>query len=95
MPKKSASVVLASLKGFNLKMESEGDARIKRSLSARQESFEGRAAQAKLGMYLLASSFVAASLDSFFEHPEDTLALPSIGNLRPYFWHQLGFFTTC
>jgi hypothetical protein len=65
MLKKSASVVLASLKGSTYR-------------SVR-----------------LAFSLVAASLDSLFEHPEDTLALPSIGNLRPYFWHQLGFSTTC
>ena len=113
MLKKSASGVLPSLRGLNLRMESHRGARIKRSLSARQESqesFEGRAAQAKLGMYLLASSLAAVlhaerrvlarrgwagEINSLFEHPEGILELTPNRNFRPYCWHQLEFSAIC
>ena len=41
-------------------------------------------------MYLFASSFVAALLDSLFEHPVVIPALVPNGN-RPYIWLQQGF----
>jgi membrane protein YqaA with SNARE-associated domain len=43
------------------------------------------------GMYLFASSFVAALLDSLFEHPVVIPALVPNGNRWPYIWLQQGF----
>jgi hypothetical protein len=64
MLKKSASFVLASLRGSRIEENNYW-----RPLSVRQESFEGRTAHTKCGMYLLASSLAAALLNGLFEHP--------------------------
>jgi hypothetical protein len=72
MLKKSASGVLASLRGSRIEENNYW-----RLLSVRQESFEGRTAHTKCGMYLLASSLAAALLNGLFEQPAWSYAVVS------------------
>jgi len=68
MLKKSASGVLASLRGGTYR----GAPRISEALggfSVRRDLFKGRTAYTKCGTYLLASSLDKALPDGLFEHP--------------------------
>ncbi len=69
MTKKSASFVLALLRGSTYRTEPLGCRNHWRGFFVRQDSFKGRTAHTKCGTYLLASSLVAALLDDLFEHP--------------------------
>ena len=69
MLKKSASFVLASLRGSTYGTGPPGGRNYSRGFSVRQDSFKGRTAHTKCGTYLLASSLAAALLDGLFEHP--------------------------
>jgi len=73
MLKKSASGVLASLRGSTYGTEPPGGRNNSRGFSVRQDSFKGRTAHTKCGTYLLASSLAAALLDGLFEHPARVL----------------------
>ncbi len=85
---KSASIVLASLRGSTYRTEPLGCRNYWRGFSVRQESFIGRTAHTKCGTYLLASSLAAAlpaewrvsarlgwagEKSGLFEHPEAML----------------------
>ena len=69
MLKKSASFVLASLRGSTYRGEPLGYRNHWRGFSVRQDPFKGRTAHTKCGTYLLASSLAAALLNGLFEHP--------------------------
>jgi hypothetical protein len=88
MLKKSASGVLASLRGSTHRTEPLGCRNYWRGFSVRQDSFDGRTAHTKCGTYLLASSLAAAlggtkrvsarwggrgKKSGLFEHPEALL----------------------
>src|SRR4249920_3579970 len=62
MLKKSASIVLASLRGSTCRIEPLGYRNHWRGFSVRQDPSNGRTAHTKCGMYLLASSLAAALL---------------------------------
>ena len=67
MLKKSASIVLASLRGSTLKSVSEVGSTGGAYPFAKTHS--RATAHTKCGMYLLASSLAAALLDGLFQHP--------------------------
>jgi len=69
MLKKSASGVLALLRGSTYRGGSLGYRNHWRGISVRQDQFKGRTAHTKCGLYLIASSLAAALLDDLFEHP--------------------------
>jgi hypothetical protein len=69
MLKKSASSVLASLRGSTYRGMPLGYRNHWRVFSVRQDQLKGRTAHTKCGMYLLASSLAAALLNGLFEHP--------------------------
>jgi hypothetical protein len=88
MLKKSASIVLASLRGSTYQTEPLGCRNYWRGFSVRQDSFDGRTAHTKYGTYLLASALAAAlcgtkrvsarwgwagKKSGLFEHPEAML----------------------
>jgi hypothetical protein len=85
MLKKSASGVLASLKG------SEAPEGI--SLSPR--SIPRANGHTKCGWYLLAFSLAAALLDGLFEHPETILTSAPYGRFHWRFVDKLSFSTAC
>ena len=60
MLEKSARGVLASLRGSTYRVEPLGYRNHWRGFSVRQDSFKGRTAHTKCGLYLLASSLAAA-----------------------------------
>ena len=68
MLKKSASSVLASLRGSTLKRGSSEVGSNVGGFSVRQDPLQGRTAHTKCGTYLLASSLAAALLNGLFEH---------------------------
>jgi len=70
MLKKSASGVLASLRGSTYRGKPLGIGITGGGGSVRQDQLKGRTAHTKCGTYLLASSLAAALLDGLFEHPE-------------------------
>jgi hypothetical protein len=70
MLKKSASGVLASLRGSTLRQTSSEIGKTRGAFSVCQELLRRANGYTKCGPYLLASSLAAALLDGLFEHPE-------------------------
>jgi hypothetical protein len=73
MLKKSASGVLASLRGSTYRGKPLEYRNHWRDFSVRQDQLKERTAHTKCGTYLLASSLAAALLDGLFEHPAAAL----------------------
>ena len=69
MLKKSASGVLASLRGATYRVAPLGYRNPWRGFAVHQDLFRGRTAHTKCGLYLLTSLLAAALLNGLFEHP--------------------------
>ena len=108
MLKKSASGVLASLRGSTYRGMPLGYRNHWRNFSVRQDQLKGRTAHTKCGMYLLGSSLAAALLGTrgvlarqgwageksgLFEHPETILTSAPYGRFHGRFVDKLSFST--
>jgi len=106
MLKKSASFVLASLRGSTYRGKPLGYRNHWRGFSVRQDQLKGRTAHTKCGTYLLASSLAAAALgikrvsarqgragekSGHFEHPTSHAYNMTIRNITVSFQQKLSF----
>ena len=84
MLKKPASGVLASLRSSTYRVEPLGYRNHWRGFSVRQDLLYGRTAHTKCGLYLLASSLVAALLTAFLSilHCGSTSLIPVVESQR-------------
>jgi hypothetical protein len=78
MLKKSASSVLASLRGSTLKKGSSEVGSNVGGFSVHQDPLQGGTAHTKCGTYLLASSLAAALPNGLIEHPRMSIRLSKI-----------------